>query len=463
MTPFDTITNVTKSSQDVFANWKSPDNKTTCGLTWEHPAVADVPSSSTSFLPDPYHFEYITPNDSKPGDWAKAKKSGAIRMTNYKHLSTHVEDFIGQIPQRSYYNRGGWCDNQTPPWGFNPRGAALSSSWTRQGSFLDFRALFPDAPYYEALPLSNLSKEKETVRTRVVSSLTRGYDFGAELGELKETLLYARNLLSIVRNPLKSWMDLEAKIRKRNWKGNTKGLHEALMNAWMQYRYAIMPVYYSASDIYKLMQERGYSYKTERAKAVVPENNPPTNLLRPDVYFYDVSEVYSVEVRAIGKVRYSSENQRLLDQISLNPITTAWEVTKLSFVVDWFVNFGDWLIAQTSQLTAFYEERCFASIVRDYRVFSTYLHFEHDYSGTYSRGPIKLAGGITSSKLEWDFGEVVTADTLLRRTVVNNYTRELFQPGDTKLTINPSMTWKRWIDAYVLSIRPLSKALRSLK
>lgn len=57
-----------------------------------------------------------------------------------------------------------------------------------------------------------------------------------------------------------------------------------------------------------------------------------------------VNEVLSVKQQMVAQVRVQNPNLRLLDQLGfVNPAVVAWELVPFSFVVDWFVNVGDFL------------------------------------------------------------------------------------------------------------------------
>lgn len=72
--------------------------------------------------------------------------------------------------------------------------------------------------------------------------------------------------------------------------------------------------------------------------------NPPIS--NPSYYRISDSAVYRVEIGSY--IRISNPNLWLANQLGLvNPASWAWELTTLSFVIDWFANVGDFISSWT--------------------------------------------------------------------------------------------------------------------
>lgn len=131
-------------------------------------------------------------------------------------------------------------------------------------------------------------------------------------------------------------------------------LSDVSSDTWMEYRYGVMPIIYTIEELVKLLREGLPGIDTER------------------IYRKSRSSVYSRSSRSKDRVLFSSfDGQRLairtLDAKYTGKIyfrytripdlyeqlgmdfwslpSTAWELTRLSFVWDWFLGIGDFIQA----------------------------------------------------------------------------------------------------------------------
>lgn len=421
------------------------------------------PSSTLAEVPDEIR-EWKWPKSDK-SSFSAIKKSGAIKFSNYSRGSERVQNLVGRVAACSYVNA-------YPGYGVAVAGklydkksqqVRLASPYYIQGDLHGFGSMFPTAPYYKfEYPYSEEDSEIESVKGSVVGAMNREYDFLTEMAELKETLGYLLSILQKVRHPLKSFKDAKAVLDKKDWKGKTVEYHDAVTSLWMQYRYAIMPLVYSAQDIKSVIEHRSDLYRTEREYSKIDLNKEAPRD-RDSCYFYDVV-TGSATVRSVGKARYSSEvNLRLIDSIGSNIATTAWELIPFSFVVDWFLNIGDFLSSHLGSWASLAEERHFVwSVKREYSV-STRFNYYKDERGVFECKELIWGGGVYRPAASWEFGSIQRDDIELQKKIVTSYSRETFTPSDVRLTFSPFMNWKRWLDAYVLSSGNARNALRKLK
>jgi hypothetical protein len=429
-----------------------------------HTFTASVPIGVTrNSAPDEYR-KWKWPETDK-SSFTKIKKSGAIKFSSYSTGEERVENLVGKVVLESYANGypavASQYDNKL--YASDTKIVKLANPYYLQGDLSSFGSMFPHAPYHlYDYDFADENSEIESVKGAVVSSMNSEYDFLTEMAELKETLAYLLNILNKVRHPLQSFKDAKKALDKKNWKGKSVEYHDAVTSLWMQYRYAIMPLVYSAQDIKSVIEHRSDLYRTEREKSVLDLN---INLKGDEdvLHFYDKVEGKST-VRAVGKARYGSEvNLRLIDSIGTNFATTAWELIPFSFVVDWFVNIGDFLSSHLSSWASLAEERHFVwSVKREYSI-STYLHYYNDARGTVKFSSWSYGGSVVRPETSWDYGRIFQDEVLLRKKTVTSYSREVFSPSDVRLTFSPFMNWKRWLDAYVLSSGNARNLLRKLK
>lgn len=244
--------------------------------------------------------------------------------------------------------------------------------------------------------------------TAVVAEANSGIvDLLTELGEAKETIGYIFGLLgSIVDLVVKTKRDvLRAKTRPGQ---SAKEIASEVASIWMQFRYAVSPIGYSVNDALDYLQSSFAPYQTFRRG----------NSTKLDVELSDgwVLKDFEFIDRVWLKYQYSLDTRT--QGLKLNPFATAWELTPLSFVVDWVLNIGD-LLSSLQTPSAVTQTACTYS--RQVRGQTFMVRHE---SGRY--GHIEL---------DMRFYETQPINPL----------------GQVGLNFNPSMTWKRWLDAISLS------------
>lgn len=215
----------------------------------------------------------------------------------------------------------------------------------------------------------------------------------------------------------------ERRRRRIMWKAVVKKwppakLADTLASLELQFRYALMPIVYSVSDAMSLLEQYGYLYKEQRRTV-------NQSLSRSDAYGEWTG---NDKLTAWMKQRFDPDSvmSRMHSLVGPNPITTLWEITPLSFVVDWVVPIGDYLTALTTVNTA--DE------------FKASLNHRHS-----------------------SYCIAKTPSGLYREIYVETYDRTPINPLDhIGLKVNPSMNWKRWLDATSLSWTAARSKLKKL-
>lgn len=123
-----------------------------------------------------------------------------------------------------------------------------------------------------------------------------------------------------------------ARALKREAINNTS----RVANAWLTFRYVIMPNYYLIKDIIDARKNLGKEFIRDQVSKF------ETRAL-PVIPGATVTGSLSIRHRAWCGVRLKvySPLDELLGVVQVNPFLTAWELIPLSFVVDWFVGVGD--------------------------------------------------------------------------------------------------------------------------
>lgn len=116
--------------------------------------------------------------------------------------------------------------------------------------------------------------------------------------------------------------------------------NDAMASTWMRARYEIMPNVYLAIDITEVLKQNP-QFLTSRAGFKQSGRVLPK---------YGEFKEVPVETQGLVFVRTKVENTTgpfsfTSNRVSMNILTTAWELLSKSFVVDWFINIGDFITA----------------------------------------------------------------------------------------------------------------------
>jgi hypothetical protein len=405
---------------------------------------------------------------SKGRRFRALSKDGAILMSPLTVKSETIENSL--IHTRRYESLWRWEGINSS----NTKGCknlklirALDiNSYERSYDLVRLMNLFPSIKTHSVsdIDFGRVTDLVTSTQTAVMADALSGYDLLTELAESRETIGsisgkvrgFADVVSQLAREDENAWR----RGRRMNAKTLMRSSDKALRNLgsrWMEYRYAIMPLFYTLKDVNELVNDNGARYKTSRKRETVDASNTGVDL--PTSGFYLERHVTgSIIVASTTKGRYDTDGLRSLyaRRISTNPFSTAWELVPLSFVVDWFLNIGEVITAATS--VDFSNQRQSCTAVRE--AYEESLYFVQADSAVTTL-PGRTWNGIVVPPLEFDIDTLQRS--LIQKRVVNNYTRTLFTRPPIRIQFQPYLNWKRFIDATVLSQQPIRKLLRSLK
>lgn len=310
---------------------------------------------------------------------------------------------------------------------------------------------------------------EEMLTLAYASSNERGWDVLTELAELPSTIKMGVDALKALRNPLKTLkkLDLASKKRKRDydiveelvqtrggprirkrkkwftyyeWEGKPASWADLSAQAWLTYRYGIMPILYSLQDISEIINKKyanKVEWETTKKREVTSINDTSvigsfggnhSHARVPIIMRRDCQLIQRVFI----KTKYNV-GQLKSKQLGFNPALTAWELVPFSFVADWLVHIGDMIMALTPTC---YEERAI-----------TYSeHFSCSIG--YASGPLPapyVNGDYTTTvekaSLSWDAFEDSYQRDVVRDNVLDFIT----------LPVGLETNWKRQLDAFALS------------
>lgn len=116
---------------------------------------------------------------------------------------------------------------------------------------------------------------------------------------------------------------------------------DEMASAWLRLRYEILPNIYACQDLAESAEHLTRLYQTERQRAVLEASVPEF----PGWEFKGEREVVW---RCMVKYMYDTSGSLadIRKAMSANGFLTAWELGKLTFVLDWFFSVGDFLSAR---------------------------------------------------------------------------------------------------------------------
>lgn len=368
------------------------------------------------------------------------QRKGEIIMSDYRRgniVAKCNNRLVRSVPTLGSVQWGGWLDlNETyfPGQGAAMRAALLSKiqvrytsltftvrgihSWkTEQATGLRYESMVLTYPTtYPVHP-----DPAGVVTSALAEAMSTQMDVLTELVELPQTLAFVNDKCTSAVNLTVRNQRKKARVirRAKKLKWPTPKLIDRLAAMELQFRYALMPIVYSINDARSLLEEYGYLFKEARSAQHFP------------VEFSDEFGDWegNDKVSCLVKQRFDPDAvaSRAHALIGPNPIVTLWEITTLSFVVDWVVPIGDYLAALTTpsmsaELKSSLAFRC-----------SRYCRAE-------------------------------ASSGLWREIYIESYERQSITPRDhIGLTVSPHMNWKRWLDASALSWSMARTNLKKIK
>lgn len=298
-------------------------------------------------------------------------------------------------------------------------------------------------------------------------SLT-SYDALTDVAELKDVprliTSVSRDLLSILRGLRgrhgRDALRLAYSLSPQQLLRHPERLLRKLGDEWMAYRYGIMPLVYSYRDIQK--QVNRHTNVKDRAMRTVNPSSTGASLPGPTYTYKRISIDGTVTIRGNVFQSFTSDEVARASGLGMNPLVTAWELIPYSFVIDWFVNVGDYIARKAC---ASYAKTRWACLSRhDSYTKKTEVHLPNqDQTITISKKtPTNWWGSLPPNP-----SPVILSNPegyyLLQEETVDKYWRWLFDVRDAQIRFNPSLNWRRLIDGSVLSLNQLRSFLRSLR
>lgn len=198
---------------------------------------------------------------------------------------------------------------------------------------------------YGFLPVWDAMKEQECINKAYAKIMSSELEVGVMLGELRETIEGLKNPLSALR---KWW-------KKRPHDVGLGKDVDMLSGSWLEWRYGIRPLIQTVEDIYEHVNSQlkaingKMSKRRGRTSPKETSSSSSSGWMQHSDWRFWVNQVVEETSWYTAKVAFSYtapltwQERYGLDLGSIPGI--AWELTRLSFVLDWFVSIGTWLSA----------------------------------------------------------------------------------------------------------------------
>lgn len=315
---------------------------------------------------------------------------------------------------------------------------------------------------------SDLSDAEASVISEVNSKASKSWDLLTEVAEAREIPGLVHDIASDLGSILKllrgrfSVRDLKAasRIAPINLLKHPKDVFKKIGDWWMRYRYGIMPLVYSTHDVIKTIT-RGQNVTSRAMRVVKPR---ATSWSRPaSTQKYSWAEYDGeIVVRACAFQHFDSVTVSQVSGIGFNPLVTAWELIPYSFVLDWFINAGDYIAANTSSVNETGWNACISHRAKHTK--KTWVHYPNQ-NLTISTG-LNLCTNWQGSYPPTPESQIIQRpeeNQLLREEMVDEYSRVLFPLHDVHLTLNPSLNWRRYADSCAMAANLLRNLIKSFR
>lgn len=187
------------------------------------------------------------------------------------------------------------------------------------------------------LPPVQPSVPQAVVNSAVSDARTAAWDVLTFLAEWTSTYrLLAKTIKSVASIGRRAASDARSMRTKRP-------LSERFSQKWLEYRYGWMPLIYDMEDAVKALSMA--ENKMARGRATYSETGSVTEVWTASstATRSDWSEVLTFE--RVHRGWAAAEFDIMSSRFGLDPIRTAWELVPFSFVMDWFVQVGDFIEA----------------------------------------------------------------------------------------------------------------------
>jgi len=229
---------------------------------------------------------------------------------------------------------------------------------------------------------------------------------------------------------------------------------------WMAYRYGVMTLVYSYRDLMKTLN-RGTDVKTRKGRTITPTNTGQA-MLPSSSYYWKKSATGSVQLRGEVFQHFSSDEIARISGLGFNPFVTAWELIPYSFVLDWFVNVGDYIATRVNQTWSELRWACLSR--RDITSSQTWLH-QPNRDQSIIIGNIIPTGWVGTYPPSTPNQIISNPEGfyIFDKEDVDSYSRWPILVSGAPLKFRPSLNWRRYMDSASIALNLLGRFTRPFR
>lgn len=318
--------------------------------------------------------EYIFKERSTYLQWITAKMSGRIHVTDIQRMKVEPPKrarlTVRALQDQTHLGWSGpiwttWSDVPVPAIGVSAETlvGALSENYDVESLITETLAKANKADVDVLTALGEMPETIETIMgllkavTRPLASLRQAM----RTGTVKELERAAKSIKRIGRGG-KPNLPRVPKGREGSYgfTGHARDIGDAATQNWLLYRYGIMPIVYQIQDVLKALDSKAkefHRFTESKSMGVELDFKEQVNMPTVRIPVIDPELTQHVKIKYDGVFRAWVKDQYSIEQLfyktwGFNPLTTAWELTTLSFVVDWLVHVGDFITALETPCTS---------------------------------------------------------------------------------------------------------------
>lgn len=227
-----------------------------------------------------------------------------------------------------------------------------------------------------------------------------------------ENLAEIRQTIAMLRHPLNSFFKWHNRTSGRGSNRETRTVMspaESAIASWLAYRYGVRPVMQSVDatlrQLWDLLTKGNRTLRvTSRASGTIDARSSDTfvtNTINDGTWKYTVARqrTESLTVRAMSVDAMTFDEFSSLGLTGKELTTLPWELITLSFVVDWFVNVGDYLGALSQAFHPQSLGQCYV-----------YKTVYSEYRETIAQEPWGGSYGIVTPRYGWVREDIIYQD-----------------------------------------------------
>lgn len=279
-----------------------------------------------------YRFHYERAPGIKSVDWARRRRDGEVVMTNHEQVIGYAEPFQVNFNATA-----------VDVWeGFKPPG--------RKAATVHYT---PPDPYYTALEFLRTHMQQLDTTSALARANSSELDILTAIGEARESISMVKQLVLAARHPLRAFSETAQSVLKSPVHAYKNGA-SLLADLRLLWRYGINPYYQQIKNLLDDIKVRRFSrikWGDFSHKEEMKFNLPFYPGWLPRAYGGNIPYTQEVTYSSHQVLKLAFTLDQVLDKFfSFSVPQTVWELTRFSFVVDWFVNVGDFISAYEDTL-----------------------------------------------------------------------------------------------------------------